>query len=104
LSIEKRGRDRQITLGGEEIRNRADVMIDAENLLDHDNAAARTPGRIGAPRADLDAVARFQGDEPAHSQILPSYRSVRIYAAAVPARAERSAIQMPATTRQSAAA
>ena len=51
-AVEHRRRHRDIAFGGEPVAQRADVMIDAENLLHDDHAALRLAGRIGAIGAE----------------------------------------------------
>src|SRR5579863_1793300 len=60
LTIEQGRRHRGVTLAGEPVAHRADVMIDAENLLDDDNAAPGRTARVGAIGAELEAVRRRQ--------------------------------------------
>ena len=57
-AIEHRRRDRHIACVGQPIGHRADVVIDAENFLDHDHCALRRALRIGAVGAELEAVRR----------------------------------------------
>ena len=57
-AIEQRRRDGGIAFGGEPVADRADVMIDAENLLDDDDAAFRRAGWIGPISTKLKAVGR----------------------------------------------
>ena len=57
-AVEHRGRDRDIAERGETIADRADVMVDAENLLHHDQAALRLALRIGAIGAERMLVGR----------------------------------------------
>src|SRR5579863_3331960 len=60
LTIEQRRRHRGVTLAGEPVAYRADVMIDAENLLDDDDAARGRTAWIGAIGAELETVRRRQ--------------------------------------------
>ena len=60
LAIEHRRRQRRIAFAGQPIAHRADVMIDAENLLDEDDAALGLAGRIGAIGAEFETVGRRQ--------------------------------------------
>ena len=43
---------------GEVVAHFADVLVDAENLLDDDDAALRRAGRIGPIGAELEGVGR----------------------------------------------
>ena len=57
-AVEQGRRDRQIAMRGVEVGDRANVMIDAHDFLNDDNAAARRAGGVGAPGAEFEAVAR----------------------------------------------
>src|SRR3977135_3083886 len=69
-AIEHRRRDREISQRGEAIAHRANVMIDAKNLLDHHQAALRLPLRLRAISTELETVRsgevdfRTQGSTP----------------------------------------
>ena len=56
-AVEHRRRHRHIAERGEPVADRADVMVDAENLLDDHHAALRRALRIGAIGAELMLVA-----------------------------------------------
>ena len=51
-TVEHRRRHRDITERRQPVAHRADVVIDAENLLHHDQAAFRRALRIGAIGAE----------------------------------------------------
>ena len=53
-AVEQRRRHRGIAFAREPVADRADVMIDAENFLNDDDAALRRAGRIGAIGAELE--------------------------------------------------
>ena len=55
-AVENRRRDGEIACRREAVGHRADVMVDAENLLDDDDAALRP--RPAAPRATLSVRSR----------------------------------------------
>ena len=55
-TVEYRRRHRHVTKRGEPVADRADVMVDAENLLDDHHAALRLALRIGAIGAELMLV------------------------------------------------
>jgi len=69
-AIEHRRRDREISQRGEAIAHRANVVIDAENLLDHHQAALRLSLRLRAISTELETVRsgerdlRTQGSTP----------------------------------------
>ena len=56
-AVEHRRRHRRIAEPRQPVADRADVMVDAENLLHHDQAAFRRAGRIGAIGAERVLVA-----------------------------------------------
>src|SRR5262249_1672633 len=56
LAIEHRRRHRSIAFAGEPVAYRPDVMIDAEDFLNKDNAAFGFAGRIGTIGAELETV------------------------------------------------
>ena len=56
LAVEHRGRQRRIALAGQPVAHRADVMIDAEDFLNDDDAALGLAGRVGAIGAELEIV------------------------------------------------
>ena len=56
LTVEHRGRQRRIAFAGQPVAHRADVMIDAEDFLNDDDAALGFSGRIGAIGAELEIV------------------------------------------------
>ncbi len=56
--VEQRRRDRGVAFLGKVVADLADVLVDAENLLNDDDAALRRAGRIGAIGAKLEAVGR----------------------------------------------
>ena len=58
LAIEQRRRNGRIAIGGEAIAHRPDVMIDAKDFLNDDDAALGRPARVGAIGAELEAVRR----------------------------------------------
>ena len=72
-AVEHGRRHRHKPKRGEPVANRADVMIDAENFLHHDQAALRRALRIGAIGTELMLVrgGEFklltQGNLPLHS-------------------------------------
>ena len=51
-TIEHRGRDRNVAERSKPVADRADMVIDPENLLHHHHAALRRAGRIGAVSAE----------------------------------------------------
>ena len=53
-AVEQRRRHRGIAIAGEVVADLADVLVDAENLLDDDDAALRRAGRIGPIGAELE--------------------------------------------------
>ena len=55
-AIEQRRRHRGVAFVGEAVADRADVLVDAENFLNDDDAALRRARRIGAIGAELMAV------------------------------------------------
>ncbi len=60
LAIEQGRRNREVALGGELVGDALDVSRHAEDLLDHDDTAARKavrPGQVGGERV---AVGRSQ--------------------------------------------
>src|SRR5271166_3270846 len=71
-ALEDRGRNGEIIVDGEAVGHRADMGVDAENLLDDDDGAARSPLRVGAPGADLGfssiqwpmSLSRFERSNP----------------------------------------
>jgi hypothetical protein len=52
-AVEQGGRDGRVTVRREAVSHFADVVVDAEDLLDHDDAAARLAGRVSAVRRKL---------------------------------------------------
>jgi hypothetical protein len=46
------------------------VAVDAEDLLDHHDAAARLAGRVGAVRGEPVSVGRGELDHLAHAGLL----------------------------------
>ena len=56
LTIENRRRHSRIALVGEAVADGADVMIDAEDFLNDDDAALRRPARLGAIGTELETV------------------------------------------------
>ena len=67
--LENRWSDGEIALGREPVGDLPDVRIDAENLLDHDNSAARGACGIGAPGANRARAFRLQFN-PGHVDLL----------------------------------
>src|SRR5690606_16396537 len=51
----------------EAVHDPLDVIRDAENFLDHDDAAAGGPGSRGAISVELVPVARLQADHVTHA-------------------------------------
>ncbi len=56
LPVEQRRGDSGVAVSRQPVADCADVMVDAENLLDHDDPALGGPGRIGAISAQLKLV------------------------------------------------
>jgi hypothetical protein len=65
-AVEKRRRDREIPVGRIAVGDLPDVAVHAEDLLDHDDAAARLAGGLGAVRSELVAVGCGELDHLAH--------------------------------------
>jgi hypothetical protein len=55
-AVEQGGRHSDVAIGGKTVANRADVLVDAEDFLDDDDATLRRALRIGAIGAELVAV------------------------------------------------
>jgi len=64
--IEQRWRDGGIAFGGKLISHCADVTVDAEDLLDHQQRAARPAGCGCEPGLKFVAIARHDGGVLAH--------------------------------------
>ena len=64
--IEQRWRDGGVAFGGKPVGQRADVTVDAEDLLDHEQRALRPAGWSREPGLKFVAVARHDGGEFAH--------------------------------------
>ena len=58
LAIEYRGSNCRVAIGGEAVAYRADVVIDAKDFLDDDDAALGRPARVGAIGAEFETVRR----------------------------------------------
>src|SRR5213593_1674313 len=82
--VEQRRRDREVALLGEAIGDALDVVVDAEDLLDHDQRAARLRGRRGFVGGELVSVLGGQVDRLTHG-----LSSVAGYDAACPSRWQR---------------
>src|SRR5262249_51176045 len=65
--------DGGVALGRKAVGDRADVAVDAKDLLQHHDRAARTAGRGGEPRLKLVPVAGHDGGVFAHA--VPSMAS-----------------------------
>src|SRR4051794_13048430 len=61
-TIEQRRRDRVVAFLGEPIADRADMMIDAKDFLNNDDAALGRAFGIGAIRSQLVLVVRGEGE------------------------------------------
>ena len=55
-AIEDRRRDRDIAFGREAVAHRADMVIDAENFLDHHDGRLRLAGGVGAIGTEFETV------------------------------------------------
>ena len=66
-AVEHRGRDRDVTVGRVAVAYRADVLVDAEDLLDHQHAAARFARRVGAICGEAMAVGCVELDRGSHA-------------------------------------
>jgi hypothetical protein len=55
-AVEHGRRDGDVTVLGEAIAYAADVAIDAENLLQHDEPPLRSPGRVSPIGAKFEAI------------------------------------------------
>ena len=67
--LENPRRDGEIALGREPVRDIPDMRIDAKNLLDDDDSAARLSGGIGAPGSNRACSFRLQFN-PGHLDLL----------------------------------
>src|SRR5579872_545278 len=68
--LENRRRYGQIALGRKPVRDIADMRIDAEDLLDDDDRAARSARGIGAPGSNRARAFRLQFNPGAHVDLL----------------------------------
>jgi hypothetical protein len=67
-AVEQGRRDRQITLGGIVVGHRADVRVQAEDLLHDDHRAASRPGRRGQPGAEAVPIGGGQRNGLTHGE------------------------------------
>jgi hypothetical protein len=65
-AVEHGGRDGEVAVPGVAVGHRLDVAVQAEDLLDHHDAAARLAGRLGAPGGEFVPVGRGEFDHLAH--------------------------------------
>ena len=71
-AVEQRRRADRIAGGGETVRHVAHVVVDAEDLLDDDDALGRA-GRTGGIGGKREAVGGFQFDDLTHGCVLPNF-------------------------------
>jgi hypothetical protein len=79
--FEDSGRDSEVAFARELVRDRADVRVDAKDLLDDDDAAARLPRGIGAPGSNRACPFRLQFNPGAHVDLLGFQRHSALMAA-----------------------
>src|SRR5579883_1151534 len=76
-TVEERWRDGGVALRREAVGYRANVPVDAEDLLDHDDGALRTARRRSQIGLELVAVASHEGGEFTHGEGDPSHYAER---------------------------
>ena len=69
-AVEGRRRHRQVALRCIAVGDRADVRVDAEDLLQHDDRALGGAGRLGDVGGEGEAVGGLQVDECTHGGLL----------------------------------
>src|ERR1700704_621979 len=78
-AVEDRRRDRHIAGACQPVADRADVMIDAKNLLDHDDSRLGCTSGIGAIGAQFKSVRSRQCDVLSHGSSISCWALLALY-------------------------
>ncbi|KAH2775413.1 hypothetical protein KXW38_002350, partial [Aspergillus fumigatus] len=76
--VEDRRRDRDIAFGGKAVAHRADMVVDAEDLLDHHDGPLGGTRGIGTIPAELESVRCGQGNVLSHGSSIPWFEWFRV--------------------------